>query len=73
MKSIEVSAATCPYTGADVVELCLEGNFLENDVYRNLTPKEARDLAAELLTAANQIDWIRMANDFIERKSNETD
>ena len=60
MKPIEVSVSKCVYTGADVVEMCLEGSFLDNDVYRDLTPKEARDLAAELLTAANQIDWIHM-------------
>jgi hypothetical protein len=60
MKPIEVSVSKCAYTRADVVELCLEGSFLNNDVYRDLTPKEARDLATELLTAANEIDYLHM-------------
>jgi hypothetical protein len=59
MKPIEVSI-TNKTSGAMFVELWLEGGFLQDDLWRELTPKEARDLAAELLTAANKIDWIHM-------------
>jgi hypothetical protein len=62
MKPTEASVVE--YRGQHVVELLLEGNFLENDVYRNLTPREARELAAELLLAAKECE---------ERISDETD
>jgi hypothetical protein len=59
MKPTEVSI-TEKASGAMHVELWLAGGFLQDDLYRELTPKEARDLAAELLTAANQIEWMRV-------------
>jgi hypothetical protein len=59
MKQLEVNAPVDRRGEPKVEVTCRDVCGDETDwVY--LDPKEARDLAAELLTAANQIDWMHM-------------